>query len=163
MRLVIYVVVVLAALLVLVQVALVLVPGRSVIESLESPVAVIGWSGDGLLLEGDSTLTLPGILRLPDSSDALNEATRHGVEVSEAGRVVGLVRVHHWCGNDLVRRHLARVDLADMLRFLGEGVPATSPAPCEDWGIRKEQTFTGSGWKVEDYLAFRQWSTGQAP
>ena len=34
--------------------------------------------------------------------------TKHGVEVGADGRVFGLVRVWHWCGNDPVGYHPGR-------------------------------------------------------
>ena len=35
-------------------------------------------------------------------------ATASGVELAPDGRVYGLVRIHHWCGNDPVQTHIAR-------------------------------------------------------
>ena len=89
------------------------------IESLQSPTAVKGWTEAGLLLDGGRTIQLPGFRSLPALSDALTEVVQRGVEVATNGRIFGLVKVHHWCGNDPVREHIAKVDISDMLLFLG--------------------------------------------
>src|SRR5580765_8080734 len=88
------------------------------IDTLKSPIQVVGWSAQGLRLADSRLIQLPGFCELPVISDALTEATGRGVEVSPDGRVFGLVRIHHWCGNDPVRVHVVRVDLADLLTFL---------------------------------------------
>src|SRR5215216_7039928 len=88
------------------------------VEKLHKPVAVTGWSDTGLHLADGRTLQLPGFRKLPAVSVALTEATKRGVEIAANGRVYGLVRVDHWCGNDAVREHIARVDVADVLNFV---------------------------------------------
>jgi hypothetical protein len=88
-----------------------------IIETLESPVAVITWGTTGLVLADGSTVPLPGIDALPAESDVLTQTTARGVEITPDGRVIGLVRIHHWCGNDPVREHLIRVDIADLLAY----------------------------------------------
>src|SRR2546430_9087425 len=79
-----------------------------IIEKLESPVPVRGWSEDRLLSADGQTILLPGFRKLPKTSKALFEATKRGVEITPDGLVVGLVRVHHWCGNDPVEEHITR-------------------------------------------------------
>src|SRR5262245_13928214 len=98
------------------------------VEVLHSPTLVTGWSEDGLRLADGRILQLPGFRKLPRESAALTEATKRGVEIASDGRVYGLVRIWHWCGNDPVREHIARVDLADMLMFLRQGEWATAPS-----------------------------------
>ena len=134
------------------------------IETLQNPVPVIGWSSDGLRLADGRTVQLPGLRSLPSASDALAEATKRGVEIRANGRVWGLVSVHHWCGNDPVREHVARVDLSDMVMFLHVGEPV-GPVPemqytAEEPGGR----FTEYGWNVGEFLMFQSWcSTRDAP
>jgi hypothetical protein len=83
------------------------------IETLHNAVAVTGWSSNGLNLADRRIVQLPGIRSLPSESVALREATKRGVEMAAGRRVLGLARIHHWCGNDPVREHIARIDLSD--------------------------------------------------
>jgi len=130
-----------------------------IVDELRSPVAVKGWSDKGLLLADGRAVSLPGIRVLPSSSAALTEATWRGVELGRGGRVYGLVRVHHWCGNDPVREHIARVDLSHVLAFVGEGEAVCELDPelrlrmAEKCGGR----FTAWGWEIGEYLQFRGW------
>lgn len=130
-----------------------------IIERLDSPVAVAGWNASGLLLPHGEVVPLPGLQELPRSSAALSEATRLGIERNADGRVYGLVRVHHWCGHDPIREHLARVDLSQLLLYAGEGRP--SPSTAAALPVRRPwQTaarFTGAGWEVSEYRGFELW------
>jgi hypothetical protein len=130
-----------------------------IVEELRSPATVTGWTREGLLLEDGRLVPLLGVTELPDKSEALTQATARGVELTPEGRVVGLVKVHHWCGNDPVRLHLARVDLAHLLIFLGkvrhDPLPKRLECPTEGDG---EQRFHEEGWRSGDYLVFREWS-----
>jgi hypothetical protein len=98
-----------------------------IIEELRSPVAVASWSDTGLQLADGRFVSLPGIRLTPELSPALAEATKRGVELGADGRVYSLVRVHHWCGNDPVREHLARIDLVRMLTYLSPGAAKMAP------------------------------------
>ncbi len=132
---------------------------RRLVDELRSPVTVTGWSDGSLLLADGRAVRLPDIRSLPISSTALSEATWRGVELGRGGRVHGLVRVHHWCGNDPVREHIARVDLSYLLAFLGEGEVACQIDP--EFRLRMPEKpggrFTASGWEVGEYLQFRGW------
>jgi hypothetical protein len=130
---------------------------RSIIESLNSPMAVRGWSEAGLHLADGRTRQLPGFLKLPASSSALAEATKRGIEVAADGRIYGLVRVHHWCGNDPVREHIARVDLALCLEYLGEGQTSVPPVPGFNVASQPSGRFSPYGWEYGEYLNFRSW------
>ncbi|MBN1512145.1 MAG: hypothetical protein JXB13_09035 [Phycisphaerae bacterium] len=128
-----------------------------IIESLNNPVQVETWTADGLVSVGGRTIPLPGVTRLPETSDALVEVKKRGIEVAEDGRVYGLVRIHHWCGNDPVREHLARIDIADLLRFLGEGEYAV-PSEAEKYrDPSRLGSFSRWGWDVGEYYLYRQW------
>src|SRR4051812_35759277 len=89
------------------------------IEELRSPIRVVSWSEQGLQLGDGRTVRISDNPIGSEMSTALAEATREGIELSPDRRVYSLVRVHHWCGNDPVREHVARVDLAGLLTFLG--------------------------------------------
>ena len=129
------------------------------IETLQNPVAVTRWSSDGLSLADGRTVQLSGLRSLPGDSPALAEATKRGVEVRADGRVRGLVRVHHWCGNDPVREHIARVDISDMMTFLRVGEPAV-PVPEAEVLVREPGgTFTEWGWRIGEFLQFQSWQS----
>jgi len=129
------------------------------VDKLTNPMPTKGWVERGIVLADDRVVQLPGFRRLPGCSAALSEATRAGIEVGQDGRIYGLVRVWHWCGNDRVRRHIARVDLSRMLLFLDEGVHGPIPAapcayPCKPVGGR----FSRFGWNVSEFSAFHEWN-----
>ena len=135
------------------------VHGTWLIDELQSPVGVAGWSDTALLLADGRAVGLPGIQELPGSSVGLAQAIRRGVELSPDGRVYGLVRVHHWCGNDPVREHIARVDLSYLLMFVGEGKTAGQIKPDLRLMIAQKPggRFSKWGWEYSEYLQFRGW------
>ena len=129
------------------------------IDSLTNPVAVSGWTERGIRLADGRIVGLPGIIRMPEISFALAEALRQGVEISRDGRIFGLVRVWHWCGNDPIGKHVVRVDISRLLMFLDEGqhAPVNPPPcayPCEPDGGR----FTENGWDPGEFRAFMEWN-----
>jgi hypothetical protein len=127
------------------------------IDSLSGPVGVRGWTRDGLTLADGRSLQLPGFLSLPDTSVALTEATKRGVEIASDGRIYGLMRIHHWCGNDPVREQIARVDVSDVMMFLHVG-QTISPIPETDsTGSESDEMFTEWGWNVSQFFAFKSW------
>jgi hypothetical protein len=127
------------------------------IETLASPVEVTGWTPTGLHLADGRSVMPRGMRSLPGASVALAEATKRGIELAGDGRTYGLVRVHHWCGNDPVGEHIARVDLALFLEYLGEEQASAPPVP-ELAGLNRQMGgFSGAGWYVGDYFSFRAW------
>jgi len=131
----------------------------NVVERLDSPSSVRGWSEDSVSLADGRTVKLPGFRRLPKISKALSEATKRGVEITPDGRVVGLVRVHHWCGNDPVGEHVARVDLSLMLAYLQEGERLTPLSEDEKKLIPPHfsDEFSDYGWRVGEFGRFKMW------
>ena len=127
------------------------------VETLHAPISVKGWTADGLLLADGRTLSLPRLRVLPSQSVALSEVTKRGVEVGGDERVYGLVRVHHWCGNDPVREHIARVDISDMMTFLCVG-ETVGPVPEAEFRVREPGgTFSEWGWRVGEFYQFESW------
>ena len=129
------------------------------VETLENPLSVLGWNKAGLELSDGSFVPLPGVTALPAQSLVLAEATRRGVEIDPNGRVIGLVRVHHWCGSDPVRRHVTRVDLAHLLMFFDEGryqLPAIVADFPSQW--RTGVSISEWGWNVSQFIDFQGWS-----
>jgi len=131
------------------------------VEHLNLPIQVIRWTEDGLQLSDGRMLPLPGFKKLPLTSSALAEATQGGVEITTDGRVIGLVEIHHWCGNDPVRKHIARVDIAHLLRFLKQGEPS---GPFLDEEIIPENGLgvETSGWDPSSFMLFKSWSESQS-
>lgn len=126
-----------------------------IVDALAHPVAVTGWSEQGLELVDVRLIQLPGVLKLPPLSTALKEATSRGVEIDEQGRVYGLVRIHHWCGNDPVGEHIARVDLAELVAFFSEGAPVEEELRRFHFAAEaSSRSFTVHGWNGAGYDAF---------
>jgi hypothetical protein len=121
-------------------------------RTLHSPVAVLAMTSGGLRLDDGRVVQIPGVASVPLGSPALIEATASGVEVEPDGRLVGLVRVHHGCGNDPVRRHVARVDLARLVQFV-HGDPQATTEELEE----RAQEFGALGWEVSGFLVFESW------
>lgn len=97
--------------------------GRTeIVEGLSNPQEVTGWTAQGLQLADGRTIALPGIDELPAKSVTLNFAVKHGVEL-QGDRAYTLIEIYHWCGNDPVRKHWVRADLAHALRFTQEILP----------------------------------------
>ena len=132
---------------------------REKIETLQHPIAVTGWNSDGLSLADGRTAPIPGLRLLPRHSAALAETTQRGVEIHAGGRIWGLVRIHHWCGNDPVQEHIARIDLSDMVTFLRVGEPVIA---VPETGIslpKPDGTFSESGWSIGEFLDFQTWQS----
>lgn len=134
---------------------------RDLLERLNAPVGVAGWDVDGLRFADGRTLPLPEVQGAPAAPGPyFRAATAWGVEVAPAGRAIGLLPIHHWCGNDPVRRRLARVDLARLLIFAGEAVPLHPLSPdAADWGPRPDP-LESWGMRVGDYDRFSRWTQG---
>ena len=98
------------------------VPARkSIVERLNSPVPVSGWTSAGVQLANGRTVQWRDVSAVDLNSSALAEVAQNGVEVAPDGRIFGLIRVHHWCGNDPIGQHIARVDIERLLFYRGEG------------------------------------------
>jgi hypothetical protein len=127
------------------------------IESLQNPVVVRGWASDGIILADGRTFQIPGFTELPEESAALTAAISRGVEIGKNGEVTGLMRIHHWCGNDPVREHIVRIDLSDLMMFLNLG-KTTVPIPESEFTIHENaEKFSDYGWNVSEFYHFRMW------
>jgi len=133
------------------------------VEHLRNPITINGWSSTGLRAGDGRTIPLPGFTRLPAQSEALRRATARGVEIMPDGRVIGLVEVHHWCGNDHLRYDRRRVDLGLLLEFFREGdcekrLPSDAPKPLRPGGV-----FGKYGWNVSEYSRYEAFVKGDWP
>ncbi len=124
---------------------------KSIIETLDNPRPVAARAGSLLILDDGSQISLPGIVEIRERTPLLDAACARGIELVD-GRPIGLISIHHWCGNDPVARHIARVDLADLVRFAGEGSDSAGTL-----SEAHEDQLTKWGWNVSDYVGFRDW------
>src|SRR5689334_11591668 len=83
---------------------------RKIIDTLESPTRIVAVREAGLITLEGKVLTLPNVPIIPKERRVVKDILDYGVEVNTNGSLYALVHVHHWCGNDPVRFHLARVD-----------------------------------------------------
>ena len=130
-----------------------------IVEQLSGPAAVSGWSEHGLRLSDGRDVQLPNFSKLPVESPALSEATKRGVEVTSEGRVFGLISIHHTCGNDPVREHVVRIDLAHMLAYLGQGEfdMAQNERAQEYLAALRGPRLSNFGWEVTNFKTFDAW------
>jgi hypothetical protein len=130
---------------------------RFIIEKLQNPATIQSWTPKGLRLEDGRTIPLPDLARQPLPCEIPSQLKIVEVEIKD-DRVYANVRVHHWCGNDPVRRHIARVDLA---LFLIAGSYATPSNDGRNWWLPlnpySEFTISKFGLRVGDYYSFRSW------
>lgn len=126
----------------------------SITETLHPPIlAVNGWNADSLLLADGRRIQLSGFRSLPAQSAALAESVKRGVEINSDGRVYALVRAHSTCGNDRVREHIHRVDLANWLAFLRVGEPI-HPTQREITSKDVGGQYPENGWSNWEFMMF---------
>jgi hypothetical protein len=144
---------------------------RQIVEALQQPVAFTGWTADGVTLADGREVKLPGVRNISPNSRALAEAMKQGGVEFSGGRAYALMKVWHWCGNDPVRLHVARVDLPRVLVFLGEAEPSAPTTVSFERllegpaAARRGSDFSAAGWNVSDFFEFRsycEWADMQA-
>jgi hypothetical protein len=125
-----------------------------VIEKLSSPKEVKSWSTTGFVLENGTVVSLPGIHQLPRGSDLLDEISQRGIEIQAGtGRVFGLLPIDHssrtdpvhWCGNETIGKHIARIEVARLLEFV------------EQRSENSIYRLTRLGWSAGCYYEFQDW------
>jgi hypothetical protein len=132
---------------------------HNIIERLERPVSVLAIEGSRLRLGDGRWVALPEIADLTDrSSPLLAAALARGVEVGPGERLTVLLNIHHWCGNDPVRKHVARIDLSRLLLFTGLGVPAKELSKNTKECLPATSDFGPWGWRVGDFYQFQTWN-----
>ena len=108
---------------------------QRIVDSLSSPVVIVSVNEGGLQTLDGRTLPLPGISKVLAPASVAKDVIEHGVEVQPDGTIYALVRVHHWCGNDPVRFHLARIDLSSLLLVLEELAAHGHPPDSDPYGV----------------------------
>jgi hypothetical protein len=119
---------------------------RSIVEELRDPVPVERVEAEGPLLADGTRWRWPQEPLAQAHTALVERFLEHGIEVSSEGRAIGLIRIHHWCGNDPIGQHVARVDLSDLLAYMAAH-PERSPV-----GM-----FTTHGWNVSQWYSFEKW------
>jgi hypothetical protein len=134
-------------------------PRLPVIERLHEPVPVRGWNSDTLHLADGRSIHLPSIRELPSSSQFLSRLTSRGVEVTTDGRVFGQLEIYHWCGNDLIGHHVARVEVSQMLIYFGEASPSDSDCSTDGtWTTRlNDFTLSRRGLLSSAFFSYQEW------
>lgn len=131
--------------------------GRQRVQpALEQPAQVERIEDGGLVLRDGRRIEWG--FEVPHAAQvrALQAAVAHGVELTPDGRAIGLVRIHHWCGNDSIRLHWERVDVRALLEFLPQARFA-APRFAGDLAWSNPQ-FGKHGWRVDAWREFEHWS-----
>jgi len=129
---------------------------RSVVEELHGPVSVADVSAHGMTLADGRFQGWGADEPVPLDLVAIPALTVHGIEVDPAGRAFGLIDVHHWCGIDPIRKHVARVDVGRVLEFLGGRATPGGHEALDFSGA--DGHFTPYGWNVSSWWSFEEWS-----
>jgi hypothetical protein len=130
-----------------------------ILERLNDPRRLVTWTDSSLKLSGGVVVPLPEVRGIQWNSPVLYDLSANGIEVCD-GHAYGLVRIWHWCGNDRVRTHIARVDVAQLLLFT-QDVQATDDEVQQciySLGRRRGLTNSPWGWDISDFSAFRSFS-----
>jgi hypothetical protein len=122
------------------------------LESLNSPVAVKAVRADGLLLEDDRTIRLPLIKRIPADDLLMLAAVAHGVEITDDGKVFGLLWMNRTCGHDSCLWHRRRVNLASLAAILlAENLDESQVPPEVAACISEQDSFYSPAYRPRRY------------
>lgn len=105
---------------------------QMIIERLHNPLKVRDITVHGIIVGDGRLLRVKHVKEVPTDSGLIRAAVSNGVEVNEKGELFGLLKIWHWCGNDPVRYHVARVNLSTLALACG-GKPDSDVPPeiCE--------------------------------
>ena len=70
-------------------------PPKEIVEQLSHPIRIAEIHEEGLRGFHDYFIQIPWIEKIPQDLPILKDAIAQGVEIDDAGRVFGLVRIHH--------------------------------------------------------------------
>jgi hypothetical protein len=125
------------------------------IDNLVNSQTVSGWQEDGLKLSDGRVIMPLGMKKLPKSSESLSIVLKNGVEVASDGKVYGLIKIHHWCGNDPVENDLRKIDIGQLLAFYHEGTSTIKPYQYADDGFVKSGGGSKYGWSISSLVEMR--------
>jgi len=95
---------------------------KRIVEQLNNPLQVSKITAAGFVTTEGEVIKVNYVSELPTNSTIVRAAVKGGVEIGDDGQIYGLLKIHHWCGNDPVRHHIARVNLSDLILATG-GIP----------------------------------------
>jgi hypothetical protein len=87
-------------------------------ERLHSPKDVASIEADAIVTTDGTRVALPNAALIRERPILAKDILERGIEVFPNGEIIGLFRIDHWYGNDPVRFHLARVNLASLTAHL---------------------------------------------
>ena len=129
---------------------------KEIKEELNSPAEVLEVTSTGFKLS-DGRLILPKFIeKIPKDSQAVRDAIKYGIEIDEHGQCFGLIKVHHWCGNDPVSQHLARINLSFLI--ISEGGIASKDLHSHLFSPNQKIekiSYSEYGMAIEDFIQFR--------
>ena len=118
-------------------------------DTLSSPIGVLSWDQDGLMLVSGQRIQLPEYSKLPIESVALSDAVKYGVEITNEGRIFGLVTIDYLHDFNQIKLHLERIDLTLLLTFLREGERVAAPE-FEFYTDKKGGRYSSRGWVYDE-------------
>ena len=92
---------------------------KHIVEKLRNPHPVVKITKKGFIISDGRLIKVRYVSELPINSNILQAAVKNGIEVDEYGNTFGLLKIWHWCGNDPVRYHIARVNLTNLILASG--------------------------------------------
>ena len=126
------------------------------IEALVAPSRVSAWSKSGIRFANGKYVMPNGMTELPEHPPmAIQNALERGLEVTSDHRVIGLIHIWHWCGNDRIRYDLSRIDVAQFLTFYSEGKSSLKMNSKKFTSSAVNEGFSSHGWSVSERVAMR--------
>ena len=126
---------------------------QTIDEPLNDPRPVAELSRRGIILTDGTIVALPDIDKVPVDLPALVAAVEGGVEMDGDGEVFGRLRIHRWCGNDPVRKHIAKINLSDLVLAHRNISPDRTSRFYGENGLDIGQYSLLGGFQMERYLA----------
>lgn len=129
---------------------------KSEIETLKNPLQVQKITKTSIILENGESVKIKYISEIPVGLKVLNDAVNKGVEIDEEGNVFGLLKIHHWCGNDPIRYHLAKIQLSSLILASGEVHPSERPKVLSFLSLDNKLRYTEHGLSISDLVKIYQ-------
>ncbi len=127
------------------------------IETVQNMEQVQSVAGNVIRLGSGSDICLERLSYIP-TNKLISAVLGRGLRLDN-GKIVGLVRIHHWCGNDPIRYDVRRVDFELLCVY----VDRQCVTNCSFVSSRDTNTGTTSdtsihvtkhGWRYDEYVKF---------
>ncbi len=92
---------------------------RRIVEKLNHTRKVTDITAAGFVTEDGDLIKVKYVSEIPTNLAVIRVAVANGIEVDAQGQTFGLLKIWHWCGNDPVRYHIARVNLSNLILASG--------------------------------------------